>query len=40
MIIKILNDFLEYMKNNNYISPLSGMEDDIKIPEYKFLKEI
>lgn len=36
---KDIEDFLEYMKNNNYISPLSGMEDDIKIPEYKFLRK-
>ena len=36
---KDIDDFLEYMKNNNYISPLSGMEDDIKIPEYKFLRK-
>lgn len=36
---KDIDNFLEYMKNNNYISPLSGMEDDIKIPEYKFLKK-
>lgn len=36
---KDFDDFLEFMKNNNYISPLSGMEEDIKRPEYKFLKE-
>ncbi|WP_168461603.1 hypothetical protein [Acinetobacter sp. A1] len=36
---KDIEDFLEYMKNNNYISPLSGMEDDMKIPEYKFLRK-
>ena len=36
---KDIDNFLEYIKNNNYISPLSGMEDDIKTPEYKFLKK-
>ena len=36
---KDFDDFLKFMKNNNYISPLSGMEDNIKTPEYKFLKE-
>ena len=37
--IKDIDDFLEYMKDNDYISPLSGMEDDIKKPENKFLKK-
>lgn len=36
---KDIDDFLEYMKDNDYISPLSGMEDDIKKPENKFLKK-
>jgi hypothetical protein len=36
---KDFDDFLKFMKNNNYISPLSGMEEDIKRPEYNFLKE-
>ena len=36
---KDIDNFLEYMKNNNYISPLSGMEDDVKTPENKFLKK-
>ena len=36
---KDFDDFLKFMKNNNYISPLNGMEENIKIPEYKFLKE-
>lgn len=36
---KDIDDFIDFMKDNNYISPLSGMEDDIKIPEYKFLRK-
>lgn len=36
---KDFDDFLKFMKNNNYISPLSDMEEDIKRPEYNFLKE-
>ena len=36
---KDIDDFLRFMKDNNYISPLNSMEEDIKIPEYKFLKE-
>lgn len=33
---KDIDDFLEYMKDNDYISPLSGMEDDIKIQKINF----
>jgi hypothetical protein len=36
---KDVDDFINFMKDNNYISPLSGMEDDVKTPENKFLKK-